>query len=164
VVSRGNVVDVRRATGSLRGRLHRALAIAATTTIVVTAPAAAVAWGQVDQASAGHPRSHATSHTPSTPTKTYVVTFSDEGRRYHLHLKDVLEVRLSTPSGVSWSELSSSSQNVLKRISGSSGKSATATFEAVRDGSAEVGSIGSPLCTGACPMFLIDFQISVVVG
>ena len=102
----------------------------------------------------------------STKTKrTIMVTEADNGHRYHLHKGDGLDVQLSGPSSLIWTEPTSSNQAVLQRTGGSSGATATGTFVAIAKGKVQVTADGSPNCSGACPMLILQFQISVsVVG
>jgi len=42
---------------------------------------------------------------------------------------------------------------------------ATATFVAAGTGKAQVTATGTPNCTGACPLFLLEFEVTVsIVG
>lgn len=101
----------------------------------------------------------------STASRTIIVTQADSGHSYRLHKGDVLDVQLSRPSGVVWSEPASSDQVVLQRTAGTSGATATGAFLAVGAGRAQATAVGSPNCSGACPTFLIAFEVKVsVVG
>jgi hypothetical protein len=97
------------------------------------------------------------------PARTIDVTQSDSGRTYRLHRGDGLDVQLSGPSGVTWTEPSSSDQAVLHRTGGSPGTTATGTFVARSRGRAQVTAWGTPTCSSICPTYIIAFQVNVVV-
>jgi hypothetical protein len=104
-----------------------------------------------------------TARRAATPSRTITVTRADSGQSYRLHPGDGLDVQLSGPSDVIWTEPTSSNQSVLHRTVGSSGTRATGIFVAKLRGKAQVTALGSPNCSANCPQFLIAFQVSVVV-
>ena len=96
---------------------------------------------------------------------TITVTEQDNGHSYRLQEGGTLVVDLSGPSQMNWTEPESSAATVLERTSGSSGTSATAKFDALSKGKAQVSATGTPVCSKACPQFLLLFRITVsVVG
>jgi len=96
--------------------------------------------------------------------RTIMVTEADNGHRYRLHKGEGLDVQLSSPSIVTWTEPSSSNQAVLQRTSGSPGATATGTFIAAAKGKVQVTATGTPSCAPVCQL-LLEFEISVsVVG
>jgi hypothetical protein len=101
--------------------------------------------------------------TGATASRTILVTRADSGHNYRLHVGDVLDVQLTGPSGVTWTEPVSSSQKVLKRKSGSSGTTATGTFIARGQGKAEVTAAGTFSCSPPCPGPILEFQVGVTV-
>lgn len=101
----------------------------------------------------------------SAPSRTITVTRADNGRSYRLHKGDKLDVQLSGPSDVTWSEPTSSNQAGLERTGGSAGVTATATFSAMKKGKEEVNATGSLICSGVCPPLALGFDVYVsVVG
>jgi hypothetical protein len=103
------------------------------------------------------------SYEAPNPTHTITVTWADNGKSYELHKGYKLDVQLSQPSGLIWTEPASSKRAVLKRTGGSSGATATATFVAAHKGTAQVMATGSPNCTQTCPEYLLLFQVTVSV-
>jgi hypothetical protein len=101
--------------------------------------------------------------TDATASRTILVTQADNGHTYRLHKGDGLQVQLSGLSGVIWTEPASSNQGVLERTGGSSGATATGTFVARSDGKAQVTALGTPNCSGACPTYIVEFHVNVVV-
>jgi hypothetical protein len=101
--------------------------------------------------------------TEATASRTIVVTQADTGHSYRLHKGDLLDVQLTEPSGVIWTEPASSNQAVLQRTGGSSGTTATGTFVAGSHGKAQVTALGTPNCTVVCPDFIVAFEVSVTV-
>jgi hypothetical protein len=102
-------------------------------------------------------RGYAGSHA-SSPTVT--VTRADNGGTVRLRVGGQLDVQLSGPSGVTWTEASSSKPTVLRRTGGSSGTASTTTFVGVAKGKVEVTATGDgdcPVCLG--PIF--GFQVTV---
>jgi len=123
-----------------------------------------IAMNGVTAAQPTHPPS-VSGRLAVTPSRTIKVTEADNGHRYRLHKGDGLDVQLSGPSSLIWTEPTSSNQAVLQRTGGSSGATATGTFVAIAKGKVQVTADGSPNCSGACPMLILQFQISVsVVG
>jgi hypothetical protein len=104
--------------------------------------------------------------TEATASRTILVTRTDSGHKYRLHVGDVLDVKLTGPSSsVTWTEPASSSRTVLKRKTGSSGTTATGTFIARSLGKAEVTATGTFNCSPPCPGPIMEFQVGVsVVG
>lgn len=101
------------------------------------------------------------------PAHTITVTLADNLHSYRLPKGEGLDVRLSGRSSFTWTEPESSNQAVLQRTGGSSGTTATATFLAVKEGRAEVTSVGSFICSeaGVCLPLSVVFQVTVsVVG
>jgi hypothetical protein len=96
-------------------------------------------------------------------TETVKVTRADNGRRYRLAIGDRLDVRLSGPSAVTWTEPVSSDQAVLRRIGGSSGLRATGTFTGTVKGSVTVTASGDdencPTCLG--PIYGFGVTVSI---
>ncbi|HYA69297.1 MAG TPA: hypothetical protein VED63_11245 [Acidimicrobiales bacterium] len=101
--------------------------------------------------------------TEATASRTILVTQADNGYNYRLHTGDVLDVQLTGPSGVTWTEPSSSNQVVLRRTGGSPGTAATGTLVARSPGKAQVTALGTPNCSAPCPDFIVAFQVGVTV-
>jgi len=102
--------------------------------------------------------------TWAVTSRTIKVNYSDNGHRYRLHKSDHLDVQLSSPSIVTWTEPSSSNQAVLQRTGGSSGAMSTGAFIATAKGRVQVTATGTPSCAPVCQL-LVRFEISVpVVG
>jgi hypothetical protein len=97
------------------------------------------------------------------PSRTIEVTQADSGHSYRLHRGDALDVQLSGPSSITWTEPTSSDETVLQRTGGSSGTTATGTFVARSPGKARVTARGTPNCSGVCPTFIIVFQVNITV-
>lgn len=96
---------------------------------------------------------------------TITVTLTDNGHRYRLQKGDVLDVQLSGPANVTWTEPTTSNQAVLQRTGGSSGATATANFVATKKGKSEVNATGSFPCSEVCTPLLLGFDIYVsIVG
>jgi len=98
--------------------------------------------------------------TDATASRTILVTQADTGHTYRLHKGDVLDVQLTLPSGVIWTEPASSNQTVLQRTGGSSG---TGTFVAGSHGKAQVTALGTPNCSEVCPTYIVEFHVNVLV-
>lgn len=94
--------------------------------------------------------------------KVTTVTQADNGHRYTLHKGTVLDVQLTGPSGVAWSEPESSNDAVLERTTGSSGMTAMATFIATSKGRVQVTAVGTPSCAPLCTV-LLGFEVNVRV-
>jgi len=99
----------------------------------------------------------------ATASRTILVTRADSGHGYRLHRGDVLDVQLSGPSGVTWTEPASSNQPVLERKSGSSGATATGAFVAMSLGKAQVTATGTFNCSPPCPGPILPFEVNVTV-
>jgi len=102
--------------------------------------------------------------TEATASRTILVTRADSGNSYRLHMGDVLDVQLTGPSSVTWTEPASSNRMVLNRKAGSSGATATGTFIARSQGKAKVTATGTFNCSPPCPGPIMEFQVGVSVG
>ncbi|HXQ59770.1 MAG TPA: hypothetical protein VN799_06715 [Acidimicrobiales bacterium] len=102
------------------------------------------------------------SKAPNSP-HTVTVTQADNGQSVTLHKGDRLDVRLSGPSGFTWTEPVSSDPGVLRRKAGSSGKTASASFLAVSAGTVTVTAIDNPNCYPLCEIASRPFGIDVSV-
>lgn len=104
----------------------------------------------------------------ATVTTTYAsvltLTQSDSGNSYRLHKGGGLEIQLSGPSGVTWTEPVSSNPAVLQPTGGSSGSTATASFSAVAEGKAEVTATGTFSCSSVCAQPIVAFEVRASVG
>lgn len=105
----------------------------------------------------------------ATVTVTYAsvltLTQSDSGNSYRLRKGGGLEVQLSGPSGVTWTEPVSSNPAVLQPTGGSSGATATASFVAAAKGKAQVTATGTFSCSSVCALPIVEFEVRVsVVG
>ena len=85
-----------------------------------------------------------------TPSRTILVTLTDNGHHYRLQTGDHLDVQLSGPSYAIWNEPTTTSESVLKRTGGSSGAVATAKFLAVEKGAAKVTATSYLVCPSVC--------------
>ena len=101
--------------------------------------------------------------TVVTSSHTITVTKADNGHHYRLHAGDHLDVRLSGPSKVTWSEPTTSNRAVLRRTAGTSSKTATGTFITRAEGKAQVTAVGMINCHSPCPGPIMLFQIKVSV-
>jgi len=96
-------------------------------------------------------------------THTINVTNADNGRSFRLHLNDRLVLTLAGPARYVWTMPFASNTAVLKRTSGNSGSTATATFLAVKKGVSTVSAAGNPSCRPACMAPSRLFRIAVTV-
>jgi hypothetical protein len=96
--------------------------------------------------------------------KSVKVTRVDDGRHYQLDIGDRLDVHLSGPAGVTWTEPASSSPALLRRVGGSAGLKASAAFSGSAKGTVTVTASGDnencPACLG--PIFGFEVTVSVV--
>ena len=92
------------------------------------------------------------------------VTQADSGNSYTLNKGEGLAVELSGSSDFTWTEPTSSKQAVLRRTSGSSGATATATFIAIGVGKAQVTAFGTVNCSPPCPGPIELFQVNITVA
>lgn len=93
-----------------------------------------------------------------------LLTQADSGNSYRLHKGGGLDVNLSGPSDVTWTEPVSSNPAVLQQTGGSSGATATATFTAVANGKAQVTATGTFSCSPVCTQPVLGFEVNVSVA
>jgi hypothetical protein len=105
---------------------------------------------QLTVGGAGTAGKHSVKFVVARSPRTFSATQADSGRTYSLRVGDHLVVNLSGPTIYSWTEITSSNQSVLLRLSASSGATATATLVARAKGEARVTAIDNPNCYPQC--------------
>jgi hypothetical protein len=98
-----------------------------------------------------------------TAPRTILATQADSGRHFTLHRGDRLVLRLAGPAIYTWSAPTTSNRAVLRRLSASSGKTASATFRAVAPGTVQLRAVDSPNCYPLCLPPSRLFSLSVTV-
>jgi predicted secreted protein len=94
---------------------------------------------------------------------TTVVTMADNGTT--LHLPVGRRFSLSLDGGVVWT-LKGSDESVVRQVQASLPSGGQGTYETVAPGTSTLGGSGKPHCSGdgACPMFLLEFRVTIVVS
>jgi hypothetical protein len=96
-------------------------------------------------------------------SRTVTVTQSDDGQTYKMRRGDRLDVELSATQGFDWTEPTSPATKVLKRLSGTSGNDATATFVAIASGRATVSAVENASCYPLCEVASRAFEVGISV-
>lgn len=100
----------------------------------------------------------------ATYAAVLLLTQTDSGKTYRLHTGGGLDVQLTGPSDVTWTEPVSSNPAVLQQTGGSSGTTATATFAAIAKGKAQVTATGTFPCSQVCAQPILEFEVDVSVA
>ena len=99
----------------------------------------------------------------STP-RAMVVTLGDSGRHDSAVVGQRVYVRLMGGTSARWSEPIARPTTSLHRITGTSGRPATATFIAERRGVTTVTSLDTIACSPTCSPSTVLFRITIRVG
>jgi hypothetical protein len=88
---------------------------------------------------------------------------ADNGKTVHVTIGQILAVSLS--DGVRWS-LKVSDGNVIRQVPDPIPTGVQGIYQAVGAGTSTLGGAGKPDCsgTGFCPMFLLQFTVTIVVS
>lgn len=95
---------------------------------------------------------------------TVSVTVANTGASITLHRGDFLNVQLSGTTMYTWTEPTSSNPTLVRRLSGTSGSTASALFAAVAVGRVMVSAVDNPTCYPAClpPSRLFEVTLTIV--